>query len=280
MSALANLLQIELPHLVMLDLGAMDVGADSDYAALARAKNVSVFGFEPVPEECEKLNRNASAGRRFLPYAIGDGRTHELRICNFPMTSSLFEPNRQFCEKFQNLAELMQVVRRVKIETKRLDDIAEISDVDYIKMDIQGAELDAICGGMKTFGRAVVIETEVEFVPLYVDQPLFAEVDVALRELEFMFHRFKSVCGRTAKPLLINNNPNDAMSQMLWADAVYVKNMLCWDALPPEKLLKLVLILHEVYRSYDLCHLALQTYDSLCATALAPRYMQALLAGH
>ncbi|MCX7935938.1 MAG: FkbM family methyltransferase, partial [Planctomycetota bacterium] len=175
--------------------------------------------------------------------------------------------------------ELMRVVRRAQIETKKLDDIPELDDADYIKMDIQGAELDAIQGGRKTFAQAVVVETEVEFVPLYAEQPLFADVDTALRGLGFMFHRFKAICGRTAKPLLVNNDPNAAMSQMLWADAVYVKDMLAWHTLPPAKLLKMVLILHEVYRAYDLCHLALQAYDSLCHSALAPRYLQALVAG-
>jgi hypothetical protein len=52
-----------------------------------------------------------------------------------------------------------------------------------------------------------VQQTEVEFVPLYTNQPLFAEVDIALRELGFVFHRFGGMAGRTMKPLVVSANP-------------------------------------------------------------------------
>ena len=51
------------------------------------------------------------------------------------------------------------------------------------------------------------MQTEVEFVPLYKKQPLFAEVDIALRELGFVFHRFGGMAGRTMKPLVVTSNP-------------------------------------------------------------------------
>jgi len=52
---------------------------------------------------------------------------HELRICNQPMTSSLYEPNHAFCALFQNLDELMQAVKRVPIQTSKLEDIPEVA---------------------------------------------------------------------------------------------------------------------------------------------------------
>ena len=42
-------------RLSVLDVGAMNLGEEV-YAPLLRARRASVLGFEPVPEECEKLN--------------------------------------------------------------------------------------------------------------------------------------------------------------------------------------------------------------------------------
>lgn len=125
--------------------------------------------------------------------------------------------------------------------------------------------------------EAVLIQVEVEFVPLYRDQPLFADVDQLLRSRGFSFHRFMGFGGRPFKPLLRNGNPNEIISQVLWADAVYVRDVTALDTVTPEKLLVLAVILHEVYRSVDLCHLVLVQHDRATGTDLAPRYLERLL---
>jgi len=52
----------------------MSVGTlTPEYQRLLDAGACNLIGFEPVVEECEKLNRAAQPGRIFLPYAIGDG---------------------------------------------------------------------------------------------------------------------------------------------------------------------------------------------------------------
>jgi len=58
-----------------------------------------------------------------------------------------------------------------------------------------------------------------------------------------------SAAGRTFKPLLVNNDVNTAMSQMLWGDAVYVRDFMAFDRLAPVALLKLACIVHECYGS-------------------------------
>jgi hypothetical protein len=53
----------------------------------------------------------------------------------FPDDSSLFEPNALLLAKFQNLENLVQVVKVYPAETKRLDDIAETAGVDLLKLE-------------------------------------------------------------------------------------------------------------------------------------------------
>jgi methyltransferase FkbM-like protein len=97
------------------------------------------------------------------------------------MTSSLYAPNTPLLAAFDRLEELVRVVREIPIETHRLDDVPEAAGADYLKIDVQGAELDVLRGAPRLLAEALVVHAEVEFVPLYREQPLFADVDRTLR---------------------------------------------------------------------------------------------------
>jgi protein O-GlcNAc transferase len=66
-----------------------------------------------------------------------------------------------------------------------------------------------------------VVQCEVEFVELYQDQPLFADVDKFLRSQGFCFLKFACLMGRPYKPLSLSRNPNNGISQTLWGDAIW-----------------------------------------------------------
>jgi FkbM family methyltransferase len=277
MFSLDQILPHPLPSIHVVDVGASDLpGCPPVYQPLIEKGAVRVTGFEPVEEECRKLNAANGAVHTYLPCAVGDGTRGTFRQCNFPATSSLFEPNRTLLDRFQNLGEFTRVVRECPIETRRLDDIAEVQGVDYLKLDVQGAEYAVIQGAARTLASTLVVHTEVEFVPLYVGQPLFAEVDQALRRNGFCFHRFAGIAGRAFKPMIAHNDPNALLSQMLWADAVYVRDWMRWESSTAEELLKLALILHDVYASFDLCMIALAQFDRRGGSALCGRYLQDL----
>lgn len=275
MFSLFQLLAKEIKRLKIIDVGAMAIH-DCEYKALLENEATSVIGFEPVEDECKKLNAMHEGRHIFFPYVIGNGEERIFHECNFPMTSSFFEPNHDLLTKFQNLSELTQVVKKQHVKTKRLDDIPDALDADYLKIDVQGAEVEVFEGAPRTLDNVMAIHTEVCFVPLYINQPLFAEVDISLRAAGFIFHKFHGIAGRTFKPLVANNNPNAALSQQLWGDAIYVKNFLNLEKFPPEKILKFAVIMHDVYRSYDITHFALQHYDIQNTTNFANQYLSLL----
>jgi len=276
MSEIKKIFGEVLPKLTFVDIGAMSLGTEP-YAALVDQGIGTVIGFEPLPEECEILNQKQNnSGHLFLPYAIGDGSTGVFNICNYPMTSSLFKPNMPLLEMFQNLAELTQVIRSEPVTTKRLDDIAEVSEADYLKMDAQGAELAILQGARRLLEQVMIVHTEVEFVPMYVGQPLFADVDTELRRQGFLLHRFQSMAGRPFKPFTLDNSQNSPISQVLWADVVYVKDFTKFDVLPPRKLLKMAIMLHELYQSYDLSALAIKSFDEQTGFRLYDHYCNSI----
>jgi FkbM family methyltransferase len=103
-----------------------------------------VIGFEPLAERLQQREAAEGGGSLvLLPYAIGDGARRVLHVNNDDATSSLFPLNKPLCAKFEGLHTL-RTVRRVEVETRRLDDVLPTGPVDFLKLDIQGAELLAL----------------------------------------------------------------------------------------------------------------------------------------
>ncbi|HIF10252.1 MAG TPA: hypothetical protein EYQ81_10720 [Sneathiellales bacterium] len=133
-------------------------------------------------------------------------------------------------------------------------------------------EVAIVIGADNVLQNAVVVHTEVEFVPMYEEQPLFTEVDQALRSRGFSFHTFAGFAGRAFKAMQADNI-NATMSQYIWSEAIYVKDFTALDDLTRDQLLKQSFILHEVYGSFDLVHHCLCAHDRKTGGSLAPRYL-------
>ena len=270
----------KIPVIRILDLGAMTFGAMTEpYSALQKAGIAKIIGFEAVESECEKL-RATYPEHEYFPYFIGDGSPRTFHTTNHSMTSSLYAPNKDVMDMFENLSELVEVVRTDQVQTKQLRELSDIiGTVDYIKADVQGAECDVFANAGSLLNDVLVIQTEVEFVDIYKHQPLFSDVDVVLRCAGFQFHRFENMSGRMYKGLPATVSASLAETQQLWADAIYVKEVQHWDALSSDELLKMAAILHEIYGSFDLAHKALKVFDEKTSASLADKY-SSLLASH
>lgn len=190
--------------------------------------------------------------------------------------SSLLEPNQDLLQYFHGFPEWGKVMSRQKIDTVRLDDIGEIGNLDYLKIDIQGGELCAFENAPERLAECLVIHTEVEFLPMYVDQPLFSEVEMFLRGQGFSFHRFEPLKSRVIQPMLMDNNIYREFVQAFWADAVFVRDFTRLIELAPDKLIKLATILHDVYGSYDMVLRALMALDALTRSRHASVYWQTI----
>jgi len=143
-------------------------------------------------------------------------------------------------------------------------------------MDIQGAEQMVLKNAKKRLKDMLVMQLEVEFLPMYVDQPLFGDLDVFLRKQGFVFHKFFPTVSRTIKPMMVNNNMYAGFSQILWADAIFVRDFTRPEKLSARQLLAICTILHDCYQSFDLVLNLLQEYDKKAGKSLAPGYLPAL----
>lgn len=269
---LGELLGEAAPEIRIVDVGALWLGeASQPYGPLVRNAKARVIGFEPIEEECRALNsRFEGRNQLYLPYVIGDGSSRVFHRCNYPMTSSLYKPDLRWMDLFDNLAVYCQVESLHPVETHRLDDVKEIEEVDFLKLDVQGAEMDVLRGASRILHSVLAIQTEVEFVPIYENQPLFADVDQLLRSHGFMFYKFVNMEGRR---LASFGNLGEG-GQALWSDAVYLRPVSQWDRLAPENLLRLAQIMHELYGSFDYVARLLAMFDEKMGSNHLSGYMQ------
>lgn len=260
----------------IVDVGANPIDGTPPYIDLLRSGIADVVGFDPNPDSLVRLNQQKTAAETYLPYAIGDGKRHTLHICKAQGMTSLLQPNPAVLNLFHGFPSWGTVMATESIDTVRLDDIAETAGLDLLKIDIQGGELMAFRNGVSRLRDALVIQTEVEFLPMYVDQPLFGDVDVFLRQQGFMFHRFFPLVSRVIAPLVNNNDIYAGMSQIFWADAIFVRDLTRLAELSPRQLIAFATIMHDCYKSIDLVMHVLTHHDQRTGSQLAPTYLENL----
>lgn len=252
----------------IVDIGANPIDGNPPYLSLVESGHAQIVGFEPNRTALAELNRRKGPKDTYLPHTVADGRRRTLHHCLAPGMDSLFEPNRELLALFHNFTEWSGPAGTEDINTVRLDDIPEAAGLDFLKIDIQGAELMVFEHGTKRLNEAVAVHTEVEFLPMYIGQPLYADVDQFLRKQGFMLLRFEPMYHRTLKPV----DPYSGLNQLLWADAIFIRDLTKLEALSPEKLLKLAVILHECYRAYDVALHVLSEYDRKSGARLYDAY--------
>ena len=199
-----------------------------------------LYGFDPDPEECTKLNaRYASSKILAVPVALGaETRQQTLYLTKDPACSSLYQPDPHYTSNYVAF-DCEKEVGTTQVEVVRLDEWArdnQVDKVDFLKIDTQGSELDVLkgCGDMLAEMRA--IEVEVEFNPMYLQQPIFSEVDLYLRSQGFVLWKLSQVThyskNQQSAPAigLVDVRHDDWHSttvgvfagQLFWANAHYV----------------------------------------------------------
>lgn len=257
----------------IVDVGANPLAGAPPYQRLLDEKLARVVGFEPNPDALAQLHAQAGSQETYLPYAVGDGQTHTLRLCQMSGMSSLLEPNFPLLNLLHYHGIWAEIKERVELSTRRLDDIAEIGRMDWLKIDIQGGELSVFENGVERLKDALVVHTEAMFVPMYVGQPLFSEQEMFLRRHGFMTHKFEPLVGHVLKPFMVHGDAHAPLSQIFWADVIFIRDITRLDELTPPQLLKMAVILNDIYRSYDVVHLVLAAHDRRTGTTYAPRYL-------
>ena len=252
----------------VLDIGANPLEDAPPYLTLLRAGLCRVTGFEPQPEALDRLRAAAGPHETYLPYAVGDGGPHLLRICDSTGFSGLLEPDADQLALLVDFPRLARVVDRVEVDTTRLDDIAQVRGVDHLKIDVQGSELMVFAHGRDRLAEVTTIQTEVNFHRLYVGQPTFAQVDLGLRAQGFVPQSFVATKTWPLAPVQWADPDQDRSRQLVEADVLYVRDPARFAELGDEQLRHLALVAQGVY---DQRGVALRAVLELVARGALPQ---------
>jgi FkbM family methyltransferase len=208
---ITSLLGVDTINLV--DLGAAG-GVEPRWKKISSALNYT--GLEPDERVQEILPSASFSKYELLPFAAGELEgSQNLYITKDGGKSSTFLPNQEFLERFPDSGRF-EVIDKTYLQTKLIDNII-FSNIDFIKLDIQGSELSALRGATNKLGEVLGIEVEVEFSKLYIDQPLFGTVHEFLSEHDFEFYDF-IILARWERQSL------KGIGQLVFGDALYLKS--------------------------------------------------------
>ncbi len=207
----------------IVEIGARD--CSETLAFLNHFPSAKIFSFECNPDTLPLCKEKFSSHKNIIliekAVTDKDGRitflkidkdnTRTIHADGNPGASSVFEANPDYePEKYVQMP--------IGVESTRLDSFfreRNLDKVDLLWMDIQGSELSALSGAGDYLSKISIIHTEVEFFPIYKNQPLYRDIKKFLNQKGFKLLAFTTL-GRYA------------------GDAVFIKKDLCKKIAMPE----------------------------------------------
>ena len=256
----------------ILDIGAQNIENQSHvYQPLLQYGLIDkIVGFEPIKEKADERNTNEPLAQ-IHSYALGNGKPATFYINNYDATSSMYPINDAVMGEIQGLNHLSTVNTKV-IETKCLDEIKTPKEIDFLKIDVQGYELEILKKSVQTLKKVSILYSEVEFQPIYLNQPLFGDVFNYLLRNNFDLYDLKNQQKLSSVNAANSLIPCSA-TKLFWADALFSKRIPVFTG---SQLLKSAIIAHLVFQFYDLTHDLLYAYDAIYKTCLRYDYLEVI----
>lgn len=218
---------ISIPEKIASSFVYVDCGArgEDNHPFLHAFPDSQYIGFEADAEEAARVQAKLKNGRKIFPVAVGRmNKMLPFYITKNPACSSFLEPNPSFFGQFIDMAEDIEVRSVIKLPVVALDEYLPqkgIHSIDFIELDTQGSELDILTGAEQFLKNTVLgLRVEVEFSPIYKDQPLFSDVDAFARSCGFvLFNLSRHHYRRGSAPRTLVTK-----GQLVYGHACYMKD--------------------------------------------------------
>lgn len=209
----AMLISLIKPDLVI------DGGANIGQWALELDKKhpyLKIWSFEPLEDSRKLLELRANVRPtewKVFPFALGkeDGKRQINIASNSQMSSSFLSPSFHSRLRPDILFTKSEEVSVITLDTIE-DQLTEFQSI-FLKLDVQGSEMDAILGGLKILKRVSIIEIESSFTPLYEGETAHHELISKIKSFGFT-------------PLFINTPSFDSSGRQFALDTILLRNEL------------------------------------------------------
>jgi FkbM family methyltransferase len=176
--------------MVVVDLGARG-GANEEWKVFD--DQIRLFCFEPDEAECARLATQAPPHITYIPWAIGRGAGKaKLYEAKLAASTGLYRTNMDYFGRLLNRANGVLVAEHA-VELHSLDEALAAygsPPVNFIKLDVEGAELDVLEGSPACLESPSVVGilSEIRFQPEINDSPIFSRLDAFLVPLGFRLY--------------------------------------------------------------------------------------------
>lgn len=167
------------------------------------------YGFEPLPFLFNKLNNKYINKATILPYALSDkdGFSTFQYVKNAPAYSGIKKRKYDIDEP---------EIEEIKVELKKLDDVIPVNTkIDFIKIDVEGAELGVLKGSkqlLKNFKPIIIFEFGLGASDFYGTSPndifnlLTKEIGLKISLLKSFIKKDRSLNFQEFENYFNNNN--------------------------------------------------------------------------
>ncbi|MDZ4816763.1 MAG: FkbM family methyltransferase [Verrucomicrobiota bacterium] len=130
-----------------------DIGANIGWYSIHLAKNLQkckVYAFEPLPDTFKQLQENAHLNKCDNILLNNFALTNKKQVLTF-----FYSPSNTVASSSRNIMENAEAIK-VECEASTIDDFIadnKITNLDFVKCDVEGAEYFVFKGGIKTFSE-------------------------------------------------------------------------------------------------------------------------------
>ena len=151
-------------------------------------------------KQIESLWHNKECQTYVYPYCLLDKIGNSSFNLNYdPYTSSIYSFDEKFKEYYSPndhvdidyvFGDAFRTMNKFDLNTTTLDEIVEKDNIippDFLSIDTQGSELNILMGAKKCLEQNILsLLVEVEFLPIYKNQPLFGDICKFLYKYGFL----------------------------------------------------------------------------------------------
>jgi FkbM family methyltransferase len=160
----------------------------------------NIYAFEPTSSTFQKLKTNVTNFPHIKPqhFALSSRRGKAMMYLNKQDSTNSLSPTGIMGNKYQSWQTVTcstEIVDLIPLDYWALKN--KIKNIEILKLDIQGHELELLRGAKQLLKTSVrLIYSEIEFVKIYKKNCLFSEVDSFLRKYGFeLFQLYNLTSG-------------------------------------------------------------------------------------